>query len=55
MRDKTVALMVLATLIGMIGLYYLLYRGYQLYQEKSASISANPLGSLLGALAGGHQ
>jgi len=46
-RDRTVAMMVLLTLVGMIGLYYLLWRAYQLYQEKSAALSANPVGSLL--------
>ena len=50
-KDKSVIVMIALTFLGMIGLYVILYRAYQKYQESTAK--GTVAGSLLGLFSGG--
>jgi hypothetical protein len=48
--NLALALMVFLTLLGMVGLYYGLWRAQKLLQEKQDEFKKSPLNSILGLI-----
>ena len=40
MRNRSLFLLVLLTFLGMVGLYFAMWKAYQIYQQKVAQLEA---------------
>jgi len=50
MRERSTAVLVLLTFVGMVGIYVVLWMAYQKYQQYSATLQGGRLTGLLGLL-----
>ena len=48
MNNKSTAILIVLTFLGMVGLYVILYRAYQKYQDATAGGPVSALLSLFG-------